>query len=253
MMRRNDVSCFIMVLIFSLAGFSLVSGALPEGLVFLMTFDEGSGDTVQDLSGFGNDGTVEGKTEWIDGKFKGAFHFDGVTHITVPNADPLNKLTHPMSVGAWVNPDILGGWRNIVEMDAEGMGGWKMGFHDSHCIVWTTYRVQDFISQTPIPTDEWTYVVSTWDGAEAIVYVNGEPDAPMAGGGIIDTKALPSLDIGWRRTTGVSTFQGGMDELFVFNRVLEQDEIKEFMKGFADVLAVKPRGKSAATWGALKR
>jgi hypothetical protein len=249
-MKRHSVLCLVTALMFSLIGSGLARGVLPEGLVFLMTFDEGKGDTVQDLSGFGNDGVVEGKADWINGKFGGAFHLDGATHITVENADPLSKLTHPMSVGAWVNPDILGDWRNIVEMD--GNTGWKMGFHDSHCIVWTTYHVLDFISTTPIEIGEWTFVVSTWDGAEAIVYVNGEPDAPIVGGGVINVEGEPSLDIGWRRTTGVSTFEGGMDELFIFNRVLDQDEIKDLMKGFADLLAVEPSGKLSATWGALK-
>ncbi len=127
-----------------------------------------------------------------------------------------------------------------------------MGFHDSHAIVWTTYRVQDFISQTPIPTDEWTHVAATWDGSEAIVYVNGEPDPPIAGGGLVNTEDLPSLDIGWRRTTGVSTFEGGMDDLFIYNRVLDENEVKQIMKGFADMLAVEPGGKLAVTWGELR-
>ncbi len=243
---------FIMVLIFSLLVSGLVRGALPEDLAFLMMFDEGKGDVVADLSDFGNDGEVNGKADWIQGKYGGAFNLDGVTFINVPNAKPLDELTHPMSVGCWVSPDELGGWRNIVEMDAEGQGGWKMGYHDSHAIVWTTYRVQDFISQTPIPLGEWTHVCATWDGTEAIVYINGEPDAPIPGGGVIDTTGLPSLDIGRRRTTDASYGNGGIDELFIFTKVLEQDEITEFMKGFADIVSVDPQSKLSTTWGALK-
>ena len=51
---RGSLS-FIMVLIFSLVVSGLVRGALPEGLVFLMMFDEGKGGDVHDQSGFGND------------------------------------------------------------------------------------------------------------------------------------------------------------------------------------------------------
>lgn len=252
MVKGKSVLFFASVLVFSLISYALVTGAPPEGLVFLMTFDEGQGDAVGDSSDFGNNGTVEGNADWIQGKFRGGFQFDGATHITVPNADPLDKLTHPMSVGAWVNPDILGGWRNIMEMDAEGSGGWKMGFHDSRAIAWTTYRVQDFISQTPIEIEMWTHVAATWDGSEAIVYVNGEPDSPMAGGGIVDTTILPSLDLGYRRTTSASFFEGGMDEVFIFDRVLEQSEVKDIMNGLGDMLAVEPKAKLATTWGALK-
>lgn len=250
MNKRNRMLCLFAALVFGLVGSGLVRGAAPDGLVFLMMFDEGDGDTAHDSSEFGNDGVIEGKEDWVDGQFKGGFHFDGSTHITVENAEPLSKLIHPMSVGGWVKPDILGGWRNIMEMD--GSAGWKMGFHDSHAIAWTTYHVQDFVSQTPIETEVWTHVCATWDGAEAIVYVNGEPDNPMGGGGVINVEGEPSLDIGWRRTTGVSTFEGGMDELFIFNKVLEQDEIQDLMKGFVDMLAVEPEAKLVTTWGDLK-
>jgi hypothetical protein len=250
MVGRNSVLCFVALLVFILAGFGLVGAKLPEGLVFLMTFDEGSGGKVLDLSGFGNDGTVEGKEDWINGQFGGAFHFDGSTYITVPNNEPLGKLTHPMSVGFWTNPDALGGWQQVVEMD--GGAGWKMGFHDSHCLVWTTYHVKDFITATPIEMGEWTHAVATWDGKEAIVYINGEPEPPIAGGGVVDVENEPSLDIGYRRTSAASWYTGGIDELFIFDRVIDQDEVKQMMAGFADMLAVEPEAKLTTAWGAMK-
>ena len=249
-MRRSVILCFVAVLVFGLVGLNLAGGALPEGLVFLMNFDEGSGDTAHDLSGFGNDGIVEGKEDWVDGQFKGAFHFDGATYITVPNNEPLGKLTDPMSVGFWANPDALGGWQQVVEMD--GGAGWKMGFGDPAVIVWTTYHVQDFFTTTPIENDEWTHAVSTWDGSEAIVYINGEPEAPIAGGGVIDVTNEPSLDIGYRRTSSSSWYSGGIDELFIFDRVIDEDEVKQIMNGFADMLAVEPGAKLATSWGNLK-
>ena len=230
----------------------------PDGLVFFLAFDEGSGDKVNDLSGFGNHGIIEGKIDWIKGKFKGGFHFDGITHIAVKNVKPLTELTHPMSVAVWVNPDVLGGWRNIIEMDRTGaskVGGWKMGLHDSGSIVWTTYGVKDFISTTPLETGKWTHVVSTWDGAQAIVYVDGKPDAPIAGGGVIDVKDtadIPSLDLGWRRSSGVSTFQGGMDEVCIFKKMLSQNEITAIMKGVGDLMSVDSKEKLSTAWGNIK-
>lgn len=248
-MRGNSILCLIAtVFVISLIGTATAQSS--EGLVFAMTFDEGSGDKVNDLSGNGNHGRVEGTTGWIGGKYDGGFHFDGATYITVPNAEPLSSLTHPMSVGCWVNPDVLGGWRQLVEMD--GPAGWKIGFHDSRAIVWTTYFVKDFISQTPIETGKWTHVVATWDGSQAIVYVNGEPDAPISGGGVIDVKNEPSLDIGYRRSSSASWYEGGIDDVFIYNKVLSQQEIKDLMGGIS-ALAVRPGCKTAATWGHMKR
>lgn len=246
-MRSRIILGLVALLMLTLS--SLAFGDIADGLVFLMTFDEGKGDKVRDLSGFGNDGTVVGKADWVTGKFAGGFHFDGSTHITVPNAEPLSKLTHPMSVAAWVNPDVLGGWRNIVEMD--GNAGWKFGFNNSP-LVWTTYHVLDFTAQTPIETKTWTHAAATWDGKEAIIYVNGKPDSPIAGGGVINVEKEPSLDIGYRRTSNASFFQGIMDDLCIYNRKIDQNEVKELMNGFAKLLAVGAQGKLATKWGELK-
>jgi concanavalin A-like lectin/glucanase superfamily protein len=244
--------CFIAALVFSLFLSGLVIGAPPDGLVFLMNFDEGSGDTVHDQSGFGNDGEIDGKIDWVDGKFDGALNLDGATHVTVPNAEPLSALTHPMSVGLWINPAIVGGWRSIVEMD--GAAGWKIGLHTTgNVIVWTTYHVLDFGAVTPVEAGDWVHIAATWDGAEALMYLNGELDAAVAGGGVIDVANEPSLDIGFRSTSQSSWYEGLIDDVFIFNRAVEQEEIQDFIaKGSKDILAVEPVGKAATTWGALK-
>ena len=247
-MRANSTLCLIAtVFVISLIGSATAESS--EGLVFAMTFDEGSGNIAHDLSGNGNHGEVVGVGSWIGGNYNGGFHFDGATRITIPNAEPLSSLTHPMSVGCWVHPDVLGGWRQLVEMD--GDAGWKIGFNDSGVVVWTTYHVKDFTSQTVIESGKWTHVAATWDGSQAIVYVNGEPDDPIEGGGVIDVKNEPSLDIGYRRTSESSWYEGGIDDVFIFNKVLEQQEIKDIMGGLS-ALAVEPSGKAATTWGALK-
>lgn len=245
----RKIFLFALICFFFVASISVAK--LPQDIVFLMTFDEGSGKNVADLSGNGNDGEIVGKSDWIKGQFGNALNFDGSTHVVVPNAAPLEDLTHPMSTGAWVNPDALGGWQVIVEMD--GNAGWKFGFNNQ-MVVWTTYHVKDFTGQTVIENEKWTYIAATWDGKEAIIYINGEEDkgGPIAGGGVIDVKNEPSLDLGCRRTSGVSCFIGGMDELWVSNKVKTQEEIQEFMKGFSLLLAVNNIGKLSTTWAEIK-
>jgi len=250
-MKRNMMLYLFTVLVFSVFVSSSVRGDLPNGLVFLMTFDEGLGDIAHDQSGYGNDGTIDGKEGWEDGIFGKAFNFDGATYITVPNAEPLSELTHPMSVGLWINPAAVGGWRSILEMD--GAAGWKIGLNNgTDAVVWTTYTVKDFAAATPIATDEWTHIAAVWDGSEALIYVNGELDATVAGGGVIDVSNEPSLDFGYRSTTAASWYEGAVDDAFIFNRLIDQSEIKTYMDGFANLLAVEPGGKIATAWGELK-
>ena len=76
---------------------------------------------------------------------------------------------------------------------------------------------------------------------------------PIAGGGVINVKNEPSLDIGFRSTSNSSFFIGGMDELWISNTVKTQKEIQEFMDGFKSLLAVNSNGKIAFTWGSIKK
>jgi len=248
---KLSVSLFFIVIVFAFVGSNLVLAALPQGMVFLMTFDEKSGNTVKDMSGNNNNGTVVGKAGWVAGKYGNGFNFDGATNITVANAKPLSALTDPMSVGVWVKPEALDGWRNIVEMD--GNAGWKLGFNVSN-VVFTTYHVQDFTAGgKAINIAEWTHITATWDGKQVIVYINGEPEPPIAGGGKIDVAKEPSLDIGFRSTSKSAYIKGTMDDLFIITKVLKQDEVKTMMKGFADSLtAVTPSTKLTTTWGEVK-
>ncbi len=250
-MREKNLFCLISAfLMISLVVSATVSAQSTAGLVFAMTFEEGSGNTVHDLSGNGNHGEAIGSAEWGAGKYGGGFHFDGATYITVPNAAPLSSLTHPMSVGLWINPDELGGWRSILEMD--GAAGWKIGTHDgTDAVVWTTYFVKDFVAVTPIVAGEWTHIAAAWDGAEVLIYVNGDLDDAIAGGGVIDVSAEPSLDIGYRSSSASSYYAGYVDDVFIFNRVLSQQEVADQMGGFSET-SVEPGGKAATAWGALK-
>ncbi len=256
---KRMVITIIIAFIVSLLGTYNATAQITKGLVLAMMFDESSGDKVSDSSGYGNHGKVNGKADWKPGKFNNAFHFDGATSISVPNKDPLTQLTHPMTVGCWVNPDTITGWHNIVEMDktdpASKVGGWKLGFNATKNVVWTTYGVKDFAGTTVVDVGKWTHVAVTWDGAQAIIYVNGKAEAPIAGGGVInvkDTSQFPSLDIGWRRSSAASFLVGYVDDLFVYNRLLTQQEINSLMAGIS-LLAVDKYDKSATTWGALKK
>jgi len=248
-MKQSVILSFTIVLVF-FACSSLVSSAVPQGLVFLVTFEEQKGNAVKDMSGFDNNGTVVGKADWVNGKFGGGFHFDGSTNITVPNAKPLSALTDPMSAGTWVKPEAFPTWSQIIEMD--GNAGWKFGLNNTN-VVWTTYYVQDFVALgKSLKAGEWVHIAATWDGKQAIIYVNGEPEPPIAGGGVINVEKEPSLDMGFRSTSKASYYTGTLDDVFVFNRVISKDEIKVIMGGFANLLAVKPNSKLAATWGKLK-
>ena len=62
----------------------------PATIVGIWTFDEGSGDVAGDSSGNGNDGTVNGDPQWIDGQFGSALEFNGDDSVIVEDSDSLD-------------------------------------------------------------------------------------------------------------------------------------------------------------------
>ena len=64
----------------------LGTSATP-GLVAAYAFDEGSGTTVADASGNGNNGTVANATWTTGGKYGNALSFNGTSsRVTIPDA-----------------------------------------------------------------------------------------------------------------------------------------------------------------------
>src|SRR5207244_2077070 len=80
----------------------------PSGLVAAYSFNEGSGTTVGDASGNGNNGTVSNTSWSVSGKHGGALSFNGSNAwVTVPDSNSLD-LTGGMTLEAWVDPASLG-------------------------------------------------------------------------------------------------------------------------------------------------
>ena len=94
---------------------SRAASANPSALVAAYGFDEGSGTTVTDASGNGNNGTITNATWSTSGKFGKALQFNGTSAlVTIPDAASLH-LTTGMTLEAWVNPSTVNGnWRDVI-------------------------------------------------------------------------------------------------------------------------------------------
>ncbi len=85
---------------------------LTVGLVGYWNFDEGTGTTINDFSGNGNNGTLlNGGSAWTTGHFGSALYFPGTTgsgstRVEIPNAASL-QITSVITVAAWVRVDNI--------------------------------------------------------------------------------------------------------------------------------------------------
>lgn len=253
-MAMKKFGCAVIGAVFALSLFGSAAQAADDSLVLYLPFDEGAGDKVADLSGKGNDGTIQGAS-WVAGKMGKALDFDGTTWVEIPHSASLEP-DKTITVMAWVNPrkDATG------ELMIVSKGSWKandmpyeLSVEAGKVVFWQFYDTAGHDQcNAPAPAGgEWHHFAGTYDGSTFKLYFDGAEVKTF------DFKAekLPKngakVVIG-RRSTAVETFFKGMiDEVAIYNRALTAEEVKSATTGVVPA-AVEPVGKLAATWGAMK-
>ena len=205
------------------------STAGAAGLVAAYAFDEGSGTTVTDLSGNGNNGTVANTTWAATGKYGKALNFNGTSAlVTVPNAASL-QLSTAMTLEAWVNPStVSSAWRDVIY---KGDDNYYLEGTSSNggapALGGTFGGANANIYGTALTANVWTHLAATYDGATLRLYVNGVQASSLARTGAIATSSNP-LQIGGDSLYG-QYFRGLIDEVRIYNRALSVAEIQADM------------------------
>ena len=85
-----------------------VHALLGANAVGVWNFDEGTGTTVKDISGYGNDGTLVGDTHFVDSDIEGyALSFDGTgDYVTIPDNPLWDFGTDDFSINFWFKTSI---------------------------------------------------------------------------------------------------------------------------------------------------
>ena len=139
-------------------------------------FDEGSGTTVTDASGNGNNGTVANGPGRRPAKYGKAIQFNGTNAlVSIPDATSLH-LTAGMTLEAWVNPSTVNSnWRDVIYkgndnyyLEATSTNGSRP---DAGLIAGGSYG--DAYGTSALPANSWSFLAETYDGATLRLYVNG--------------------------------------------------------------------------------
>ena len=67
--------------------------------------DDGSGSTLSDASGLGNDATTAGNPTWITGRVGGAIRFDGTGDYATVADNATLDITDQITMSAWIRPE----------------------------------------------------------------------------------------------------------------------------------------------------
>src|SRR3989344_1891825 len=208
------------------------------GLEAYWKFDEGSGTAASDSSGNGNNGVLVNGPLWTTGKVGNALNFDGVNDkVSVTSGSSINNLS-TMTVSGWIYPRSSGGGgfaRVIRKGNTTAPDGYNMyweisiGSNTMHFRAGYSTSFGDWIV-SGIPFNQWTHIGVTYThgntAANPLIYINGvlqtatKQTAP-AGTKLSDTSSLTIGDWG----NGTRVFDGVIDEVRVFNRLLGAGEI----------------------------
>ena len=251
------ISFMVMSLMF--VGISSVESDLGTA-VGMWLFDEGSGDVAGDSSGMGNNGTIHGGAEWVDGMFGSALSFDG--------SDDYVEIAHDASLNVGGGHTIAL-WFKLNAVPSGGMGvitkdDWAPGFWwDANIIRHHTHdpaATLHFVDADWAPDTDWHHIAVTWDGEAFGVYLDAEEIGSGVNGENIGRNPLTDkpLLVGIYLETGQHGQWGAfldaiVDDLAIFNTALSGDDIATLMNdGLESTTNVEASGKLTTTWAAIK-
>jgi hypothetical protein len=261
---------FIVVLIAMAIPYTAM-GVDPE-LVLYMPFEEGSGNIAKDMSGKGNNGTLAGGINWINGgKFGKALEFNGTdSQVLIQSSASLQPGDSDFTIEAWIKADPGSqDWARVV--DKFYGTGYCFGKVGNGLIIGAEFggNPNSFASTTPVFDNAWHHVALVRDVktvedlkiSQLIIYVDGNKEsnavAPNADVKNLDTTPVrigagdqcceegPPEDVAY-------FFKGIIDEVYIYRKALTVDEIKTDMTS-GSVSAVQPSGKLSTTWAEMKK
>ena len=239
-----------------LVGFSVLpvfAQDVEDGIVAYWAFNETSGETASDSSENGHDGTLMGDPKWTkDGYFGGALEFDQVgDEVNVPYHADLNQETFTICAWANVEPGSADHRAVVSARDNGPERGYI--FYAEPGNTWEFWTGDGEWRKTQGPAvklGDWEHLAATFADGTQKFYVNGELEGETASALIVNPSQELLIGAGANEHDHEYFFKGVIDEVRIYDRELDEDEIAAVMK--SESLVVDPSGKLAVTWGQLK-
>lgn len=211
-----------------------------SGNVLLLHMDEsvwnGTANEVADSSGAANHGTAySGATVDSAGKFNGAGEFDGVaSHVRIEDDASLD-LTTAFALSLWIKPvsiDPAAPYTTILMKGTSmanasysvtsGVWNYMFGYLQFGYFNGTGYVMHMIPS---VPLNRWSHLAVTADGSGYGIYLNGAQVQSSASAMTIVPNAEPLVLGDALGDATLGEYHGLIDELAIWNRKLQPDEV----------------------------
>lgn len=232
-----------------------------SGLVGYWNFEEGKGNSVAgDRSGFGNDGQLTNmntSTNWTDSATSSgkALDFDASDdYVDAGSGAQLDNLG-PMTISAWYfargeGENARGGILNKgdgngalvdgpeLEFGSTGFDGVDRTNAFAFGVGFSSTPLHRIASNNTVTLNKWQFLTLTWDGSNSSsnvhIYIDGvevtyQKSQDAVGTKLDDSSANMLIGIGSFGAQS-NTWDGRIDEVRVYRRVLSYDEIQRLYK-----------------------
>ena len=230
--------------------FAFRAASGQDGLLGHWKFDEGYGDVAVDSSGRENDGDIWG-AQWVKGEFGTALHFDGTgSHVSIPEIVGLDG-SDELTVQAWVYWEGTGRYPNIISGGTWSPGGFLMFVRDDQC----TFRMGR--PGTSASTDRqawreisaplvtrfalrrWYHLAAAFKRPVIKTYVDGQ----QVGSANWDYPVAYNNDLVIGKWGGAESHEGLIDDVKIFNRALDAEQIAADYRQQAAARVATPDGE----------
>lgn len=212
----------------------VATGDLPiPDLIAHWSFDETSGLVADDSVGIA-DGFLDGfdgsDTYWVNGVIRGALEFNGIDEsvriVGIPNCLFCEEIT----ISAWIRLDTLSGYKAIYNSDEWMLPG-SVQFQIYDNMFSFEVNGGGYLPGAPAfgSPGQWYHVTVAYSNhmGQAISYVNG---TQLRFEVISSTQpielTMPASIGAWNNPPGQYYFDGAMDDLRIYSRMLPEHEIR---------------------------
>ena len=247
---------------------TLPTGIASSALKLDMPMQEGSGTAILDGSGNQNHGTGSGIT-WATGQEYGFQHplvrsnnpmvFDGADDkVAVGTPSALNNIfTGGGTLSAWINPKSDGQnnagqafdkSKYAFQVISESSGNVKVQF-----AVTLSGGAARWETPLSVPLNTWTHILVTYDSdnptTDPIIYLNGSAvtlTETISPSGTHVSDASSNLILG-NRNDGVTTFDGLLNDLAIWDSALTANEVTALYNSGLPLLPTTDSGNYASS------
>jgi hypothetical protein len=238
------VAALLVLMVSSVTG-AAAAGTTDPSLVAYWTFDEGSGTTANDASGYGRTATLNNGASFSNAAFPVhkfadpfALNLVGTSHQYVNVGTGINLAKTSFTVMAWAKRSTTTGKQWVIGYGTNSTDkALVLGFRDNDHVTCAFYN--DDLDTVDFPDAKgtfadtnWHHLACTYDAAtrRRIVYVDGQG---WYADGSNSIQANGTFNIG-RVPWSDGYFSGNIDDVRVYNRALSEAAIKWLAAGNLD-------------------